>query len=585
MARSQLQKLGTYLRPHWPQAALGIGALFVVNVLGVGIPLFIRDGIDELQVTFSFNRVMYYVMLLVLVSASAMWGIRMASRISLFGVGRQVEFDLKQRIFQHLLQMEPAYFDRNTAGELISRATSDVDNIRRLLGFAVLSLANTVFAYALTVPVMLSISVRLTIVALLVYPFMLVLVQMFSHKLRAQQLQVQERISRLSDLIQEDMSGISLIKIYAQEENERRAFNQLNWQLLSANLTLAKTRNTLFPLLGGLASVSLLVVLASGAESIAEGFITVGDFVALLLYVERLVFPTALLGFTITAYQRGEVSIDRVEAILDAEPKIQNAPSARSIALNDIQGYLEARNLTFTYPGSQTPALDNISFSIVPGETIAIVGPIGSGKSTLANALPRLLDIGDGQLFVDNHDVTHILLHDLRRAIAYVPQDSFLFSTSIKNNIRYGAPLEELPEVKFAAKQAQIDAEIGNFPPAIRHYRGRTRNYPIRRSTSTHGSRQSAPSRCPYPGTRRCPVQRRQSHGYRNSECPLGGYCPKNSSVYFPSDVSGRDRRSHFCNGSGAYRSNRYPPAITSAGWPVPLPVGTAPTRSSFAVT
>jgi ATP-binding cassette subfamily B multidrug efflux pump len=463
MARSQLQKLGTYLRPHWPQAALGIGALFVVNVLGVGIPLFIRDGIDELQVTFSFNRVMYYVML-VLVSASAMWGIRMASRISLFGVGRQVEFDLKQRIFQHLLQMEPAYFDRNTAGELISRATSDVDNIRRLLGFAVLSLANTVFAYALTVPVMLSISVRLTIVALLVYPFMLVLVQMFSHKLRAQQLQVQERISRLSDLIQEDMSGISLIKIYAQEENERRAFNQLNWQLLSANLTLAKTRNTLFPLLGGLASVSLLVVLASGAESIAEGFITVGDFVALLLYVERLVFPTALLGFTITAYQRGEVSIDRVEAILDAEPKIQNAPSARSIALNDIQGYLEARNLTFTYPGSQTPALDNISFSIVPGETIAIVGPIGSGKSTLANALPRLLDIGDGQLFVDNHDATHILLHDLRRAIAYVPQDSFLFSTSIKNNIRYGAPLEELPEVKFAAKQAQIDAEIGNFP-------------------------------------------------------------------------------------------------------------------------
>jgi ATP-binding cassette subfamily B multidrug efflux pump len=463
MARSQLQKLGTYLRPHWMNATLGIVALFVVNLLGVWIPLFIRDGIDELQITFSFNRVMYYVML-VLVSASVMWVIRMASRILLFGVGRQVEFDLKQRIFQHLLKMEPAYFAQNTAGELISRATSDVDNIRRLLGFAVLSLANTVFAYALTVPVMLSISVRLTIVALLVYPLMLVLVQMFSHRLRAQQLQVQERISRLSDLIQEDMSGISLIKIYAQEANERQAFSQLNQHLLQANLTLAKTRNTLFPLLGGLASVSLLVVLAFGAQSIAEGFITVGDFVALLLYVERLVFPTALLGFTITAYQRGEVSIDRVEAILNAEPQIQDTPMAMAAPIEQIQGQLEARNLSFTYPGSDVPALDNLHFSIAPGETIAIVGPIGSGKSTLANALPRLLDIDEGQLFLDGDDTTHLRLQDLRHAIAYVPQDSFLFSTSIKNNIRYGAPLEELPEVLYAAKQAQIEIEIANFP-------------------------------------------------------------------------------------------------------------------------
>ena len=293
---------------------------------------------------------------MVLLLASVMWVIRMASRILLFGVGRQVEFDLKQRIFQHLLRMEPAYFSRNTAGELISRATSDVDNIRRLLGFAILSLANTVFAYALTVPVMLSISPRLTVVSLAVYPLMLVLVQMFSHRLRAQQLDVQERISRLSDLIQEDMSGISLIKIYAQEDNERAAFQHLNHNLLGANLTLAKTRNTLFPLLGGLASVSLLVLLAVGAGAIAEGYLSVGDFVALLLYVERLVFPTALLGFTITAYQRGEVSIDRVEAILDAEPKIQDDPAASPFAVEQVQGQIEASNLSFTYPGSSSPA-------------------------------------------------------------------------------------------------------------------------------------------------------------------------------------------------------------------------------------
>ncbi|HEY9879880.1 MAG TPA: ABC transporter ATP-binding protein [Leptolyngbyaceae cyanobacterium] len=463
MARSQLQKLATYLKPHWPKSTLGIATLLIVNVVGVWIPLLIRNGIDELQVTFSFNRVLYYVVL-VLVLATIMWFIRMASRILLFGVGRQVEFDLKQRIFEHLLTLEPAYFSRNTAGELISRATSDVDNIRRLLGFAVLSLANTVFAYALTVPVMLSINVRLTLVALAVYPFMLVLVQLFSQRLRHEQMEVQERLSRLSDLIQEDMSGIALIKIYAQEANEQKAFEELNERLLDANLTLAKTRNTLFPLLGGLASISLLVILATGAGAIASGYLTVGDFVALILYVERLVFPTALLGFTITAYQRGEVSIDRVEAILDAQPKIYTPSSAVNLAPDQVQGRLEAHNLTYTYPGSSTPALKGVNFTIEPGETVAIVGPIGSGKSTLANALPRLLNIGPGQLFLDGFDITHFALPDLRRIIAYVPQDSFLFSTSIGNNIRYGEPLSEPSEVEWAAKQAEIDQEILNFP-------------------------------------------------------------------------------------------------------------------------
>lgn len=466
MARSQLDKLGTYLRPHRTQALWGVAALFVVNVVGVWIPLLIRNGIDELQVTFSFDRVLYYVVL-VLVLATGMWVIRMASRILLFGVGRQVEFDLKQNLFQHLLRMEPAYFGQNTAGELISRATSDVDNIRRLLGFAILSLANTVFAYLLTLPVMLSISVRLTLISLAIYPLMLVLVQLFSNRLRVEQLTVQQRLSRLSDLIQEDMSGIALIKIYAQEQNEQRAFQRLNQDLLDANLVLARTRNILFPLLGGLASVSLLVILATGAGAIADGYLTVGDFVALLLYVGQLVFPTALLGFTISAYQRGEVSIDRVEAILDAQPQIQPAPDARSLPLAQVRGQLEARDLTYTYPGGHQPSLDGLRFTIHPGERIAIVGPIGSGKSTLANALPRLLNVAPGQLFLDGQDITQLALGDLRQAIAYVPQDSFLFSTTMQNNIRYGAPDEPSQLVEHAAKTAQIHQEVLNFP---RHY-------------------------------------------------------------------------------------------------------------------
>lgn len=464
MAQSRrLAKLGSYLRPHWRETALGIIALLSVNGLGVYIPLLIRSGVDTLSTTFSLDQVLRYVVIIIALS-SAMWMMRMASRIWIFGVGRQVEFELKQRIFEHLLQLEPFYFASNTSGDLISRATSDVDNIRRLLGFAVLSLANTFFAYTLTLPVMLSISVDLTLASLAVYPFMFLLVHFFSDRLRTQQAAVQEQLSDISELIQEDISGISLIKIYAQEENERRAFQKKNQALLTANLTLAKTRSTLFPLIGGLANISSLIIIWLGTMRISSGNLAVGDFLALLIYVERLVFPTALLGFTITAYQRGEVSIDRLESIFSITPKIQDPPDAISLPTNTVKGEVTAKNFSYTYPGANIPALDDINFTIKRGEVVAIVGAIGCGKSTLANALPRLLDIQEGQLFLDGLDITKIALNDLRGAIAYVPQDSFLFSTTIKNNIRYGDPISEQERVEAVANLAQIAAEINHFP-------------------------------------------------------------------------------------------------------------------------
>ncbi len=460
---SRLQKLGSYLRPHWRQAGIGVLSLLVVNAVGVYIPLLIRDGLDELQTTFTFDRAVYYA-IWILGLASVMWVVRMSSRVLLFGVGRQVEFDLKQRIFRHLLTLEPSYFAVNTPGDLISRATSDVDNIRRLLGFAVLSLANMVFAYALTLPAMIGIDLRLTLVAIAIYPGILILVQVFSQRLRTQQMAVQEATADLSDLIQEDMSGIALIKIYAQEINERQAFRQLNQQLLTANLKLSKTQNTLFPLLRGLASISQLALLALGVGAIANGSLSVGNFVALLLFAERLVFPTALLGFTITAYQRGEVSIDRLETILLAEAKIRDVSGAIALPQQQVKGCLTAQHLSYTYPGAAVAAIQDLNFTIKPGQTIAVVGPIGSGKSTLANVLPRLLDVAPGQIFLDGLDITQIRLRDLRAAIAYVPQESFLFGTTIKNNIRYGDPVSEQKEVEQAAQQAQIHAEILNFP-------------------------------------------------------------------------------------------------------------------------
>ncbi|MDB9534483.1 ABC transporter ATP-binding protein [Dolichospermum planctonicum CS-1226] len=466
MAKShRLAKIANYLRPYWRETISGIIALLLVNGLGVYIPLLIRSGVDTLSIStnLSFHQVLHYVVIIALLS-SAMWMVRMASRIWIFGVGRQVEFDLKQRIFEHLLRLEPAYFNVNTPGDLISRATSDVDNIRRLLGFAVLSLANTIFAYALTLPVMLSLSVDLTLASLAVYPLMFLVVHFFSDRLRDEQTAVQEKLANISELIREDISGITLIKIYAQEKNERQAFNRENQQLLTANLQLAKTRNTLFPLIGGLASLSSLIIIWLGTARISTDSLAIGDFLALLIYVERLVFPTALLGFTITAYQRGEVSIDRLEAILSVTPKIQDTANSQNIEISNIQGELTAVNFNYTYPGANTPALDHLNFTIAPGEIVAIIGPVSCGKSTLANAIPRLLDIQPGQLFLDGWDITQLAVSDLRRAIAYVPQDSFLFSTTIKNNIRYGDPLAPEENVIYAGKMAQIDSEIEKFP-------------------------------------------------------------------------------------------------------------------------
>ena len=463
MAHSRLQKLGNYLRPYWRMVLLGGVALVIVNALKVYIPLLIRDSIDQLQGEFSFDQLSRSALWLLFLSV-VMWGFRMFSRVSIFGIGRQVEFSLKQRIFQHLLTIEPGYFSDNRSGDLINRATSDVDNIRRLVGFALLSFINIIFAYAFTLPAMLKIDAGLSLLALAVYPVMLITVQLFSGKMRRYQQDVQVELSNLSELIQEDMSGMALIRIYAQEGQERLAFKEKNQNLLAANLRLARTRNFLFPIIEAISYVSLLILLWLGTKAIADGQITVGDFVALVLFVEGLVFPTALLGFTITAYQQGEVSIDRVEAITMAEPKIKNSSNSIVLPLEDIQGEITARNLTYTYPGTHNPALYDLNFTIKPGETVAIVGTIGSGKSTLANAIPRLLNVQSKELFLDNYDITKLDLDTLRRAIAYVPQDSFLFSTSIKNNIRYGEPLSESFEVEQAAKQAQIHPEIMTFP-------------------------------------------------------------------------------------------------------------------------
>ena len=459
--------IGRYLRPHRKAVLLGALALVVVNVLSVSIPLLVRQVIDDLQDGFALRDLLHGAALIV-VLATVMGGVRLISRMLVFGVGRQVEADLKQQIFDHLLKQEPGWVQTTGSGEVISRATSDVENVRRLLGFAVLSLTNTALAYALTLPAMLAIDPWLSLAAVGLYPVMLMVVRLFGGRMMRQQRRQQEALASMSDLIQEDLSGISAIKIYGQEATEQTAFASRNRVYRDAALNLARTRSTLFPLLEGISSISLLILLALGSGQLESGRLSIGDIVALILFVERLVFPTALLGFTLNTFQTGQVSLERIEEILQRKSRIvsplEPVRPDHSGQGSSGQGSIEARGLTISYPGTSRPALLDVSFSVAPGELVAVVGPVGCGKTTLARALGRMVEVPSGQLWIDGNDITRLTLSDLRGLVGLVPQEGFLFTASLAENLRYGDPEAPFSRVERAAQQARLEADIKGFP-------------------------------------------------------------------------------------------------------------------------
>jgi ATP-binding cassette subfamily B protein len=458
----RLRRILQYLRPYRTTVLLGAVSLLVVNLLGVSLPLIVRNAVDALHGGFALTDVLLKAGLIIAL-ATVMGLVRLWSRILVFGVGRQVETDLKQRIFDHLLRQEPSFVQSTGSGEVISRATSDVENVRRLLGFAVLSLTNTALAYALTLPAMLAIDPLLTLAAVGLYPLMFLVVRLFGGRMMKQQRRQQEALAQLSELIQEDLSGIGAIKIYGQELMEQEAFEGRNRHYRDAALRLGRTRSTLFPLLEGIASVSLLLLLAIGSGQLESGRLTIGDLVALILYVERLVFPTALLGFTLNSFQTGQVSLDRIEALLQRESLVKSPPEP-VVPEQPPRGVVEARGLTVRYPGAAQPTLDGLSFRIKAGELVALVGPVGCGKTTLARALGRMVVVDPGQLFFDGIDITRLALDDLRRQVALVPQEGFLFTASLADNLRYGDPGAPIERVEEASRQARLESDVRGFP-------------------------------------------------------------------------------------------------------------------------
>ena len=465
MAAIRFGLIQRYLRPYRRTVLLGVAALVVVNLLSVTIPLMVRGVIDDLQDGFTYSDVLRQAGIIV-VLATLMGGVRLVSRMLVFGVGRQVEAQLKQKIFDHMLRQEPGWVQSTGSGEVISRATSDVENVRRLLGFAVLSLTNTALAYALTLPAMLAIDPLLSLAAVGLYPLMLTTVRLFGGRMMRQQRRQQEALGELSDLIQEDLSGISAIKIYGQERTEREAFERRNKRYRDDALQLARTRSTLFPLLEGISSVSLLLLLALGSGQLESSRLSIGDLVALILYVERLVFPTALLGFTLNTFQTGQVSLERVEELLRRTPRIQSpeAPKPVPQRTGSQAAGIEARGLTLRYPDAERNTLEDVSFRLAPGELVAVVGPVGCGKTTLARALGRMVDVPEGQLYLDGTDITALDLEQLRQQVALVPQEGYLFTASLADNLRYGEPDADQARIEQAAEQARLAADVRGFP-------------------------------------------------------------------------------------------------------------------------
>tara|TARA_Y100001968_G_scaffold3321_1_gene2813 strand:+ start:2830 stop:4581 length:1752 start_codon:yes stop_codon:yes gene_type:complete len=455
-----------YLRPHKKELLIGGLCLIFVNILSVAIPMEVKNIVDELKKGFTFSDVVNHSTWLILL-ATVMGGVRLISRQLVFGVGRQIEVSLRQKLFDHMLGQDPAWVQKIGTGEVITRATSDLENIRRLLGFTILSLTNTFLAYTFTLPAMLSIDPLLTFLAISIYPVLLGTVGLFGGRMVKQRKRQQEALSELSELIQEDLSGISAIKIYGQEQAEQKAFKKLNIRYRDSAINLARTASTLFPLLQGLSSISLLLLIAIGSGQLSTGSLTVGGLVALILYVERLVFPTALLGFTLNTFQLGQVSLERVEELLRNEPTIKDKEKIINLT-KPISGKLEAKNLSIKYEDSSRKILNDISFKIMPNEIVALVGPVGCGKTTLARALGRIINVEQGSLFLDDYDVTDLKLKDLRSNIALVPQEGYLFTETLIENIRYGNPEASRLKVEESAYEARMSDDIKGFPDGFK---------------------------------------------------------------------------------------------------------------------
>jgi ATP-binding cassette subfamily B protein len=454
-----LSRLLIYLRRNKRQLGLGFVSVVMTNALLVATPWVIKYAVDALYESVTRERLLYYAGILVAITFFE-GCFRFAMRWLLIGVSRAIEYDLRNDLFRHLETLPMSFYQKNKTGDLMSRATNDLSNVRMLLGPGIMYTANTMLTAVFTLALMLTIDWRLTLVAALPLPFVSYSVRHFGKKIHDLTEESQAKLADLSARVQESLAGIRVVKAFVQEDHEIAEFSRLNLSLVDKNRELIRVTSFFYPTMQFFIGLAVVIVLWFGGRRVVQGAITVGDFVAFTVYLGMLSWPMIAFGWVVNLLERGRASMARLNYIFETIPEVRD----REGVVEDfpIEGAIEFRKLSFSYNG--TPTLRNISLSIPQGKTVAIVGATGAGKSTLVQLIPRLYDPPPNSLFVDGVPVEKIPLATLRSSIGFIPQDTFLFGETIQENIAFGVDSASDEDVRRVAEISNIQADIQEFP-------------------------------------------------------------------------------------------------------------------------
>jgi len=458
-----LRPLFVYMRRYRWGYLWGTLSCIATNAAAVQFPRVLGWAVDKLQ-KHQATREAILVFAGLLVAISLTKGVFLyAQRWILIGISREIEFDMRNDLFRHLERQDSGFYQRYRTGDIMARLTNDLNAVRMLLGPALMYSANTVFFTVFALFFLLHLSPWLTLVALAPMPLASILVQYLGHRIHDRFERIQASFSEISSQAQENYSGARLIRAFAREESEIGLFEKLNRQYIARALRLVQLMGMLWPTLEFILGVSMVITLLAGGHLVISHRITVGDFVEFNTYMILLIWPIIAVGWVINLFQRGTASVQRIDELLKAEPAIDDRAADPAIPANAVlQGEIEFRHLHYSY--GETEVLRDISLRIPAGSSLAIVGPTGAGKSTLVNLLSRLFEAPDGSLFIDGRPVREYPLAVLRHNIGMVPQETFLFSETIRENLTFGAPNAGADEMLKATEAAHIRREFEEFP-------------------------------------------------------------------------------------------------------------------------